>query len=413
MFYFLDKVRNDIKVKLLNFIKMQEKGLKKEEILKILEQKLDKDCSYNTGEILGSMCTEPNKFGVDVYMKYISKNLGDPGLFLGTTLLEEELVKDISKLFNGKNITGTFTTGGSEANLIAMRIAKKLRPDITKPEVVVPCSAHISFDKAADLLGIKLRKAKLLDNFDLDLDHFDSLINENTCGVIGIAGTTSLGLIDPIEDIGRLIEGKNIFFHIDAAFGGFVLPFLKELGYNIPPWDFSVNTVDSITADPHKMGLGIIPSGGFLLRDSSILQKLGFEIPYLAGGNFKHLHIVGTRSGGTVIAFWAIVKALGKAGFKKLVKKCMENTQYLSNRINEIEGLKLAVDPIMNVVGITTENGESICQIDEELRKRNWMVGKFKKFNLIRVVIMPHVQKSHLQNFSEDLEKIIKKLCIS
>ncbi|MFW9818604.1 MAG: tyrosine decarboxylase MfnA [Candidatus Thorarchaeota archaeon] len=392
---------------------MQEKGLEKEEILKILEKKLEKDFSYNTGKILGSMCTEPNKFGVETYTKYISKNLGDPGLFQGTTLLEEELVKDIATLFNGKNIAGTLTTGGSEANLIAMRIAKKLRPDITKPEVVVPCSAHISFDKAGDLLGIRLRKAKLLDNFDLDVDHFDSLINENTCGVVGIAGTTSLGLVDPIQDIGQLIEGKNIFFHIDAAFGGFVLPFLKELGHNIPLWDFSVDNVDSITADPHKMGLGIIPSGGFFLRDSSIIQNLGFEIPYLAGGNFKHLHIVGTRSGGTVIAFWAIMKSLGKLGFKSIVKKCMENTQYLTTRINEIKGLKLAVDPIMNVVGITTESGESICQIDEELRKRNWMVGKFKKFNLIRVVIMPHVQKSHLQNFSDDLEIILRKLDIS
>ncbi|MFX0002235.1 MAG: tyrosine decarboxylase MfnA, partial [Candidatus Hermodarchaeota archaeon] len=262
---------------------MQEKGLDKQQILKILEKKLKKDCSYNTGSILGSMCTEPFEFGVETYIKYISKNLGDPGLFLGTTLLEEELVTEIAELFNGKNITGTFTTGGSESNLIAMRIAKKLRPEIMNPEVVVPCSAHISFDKAADLLGIKLRKAKLLDNFDLDLNHFNSLINKNTCGVVGIAGTTSLGLIDPIENIGQLIEEKNIFFHIDAAFGGFVLPFLKELNYKLPSWDFSVKAVDSITADPHKMGLGIIPSGGYFLRDSSILEKMGFEIPYLAG----------------------------------------------------------------------------------------------------------------------------------
>ncbi|MFX0021668.1 MAG: tyrosine decarboxylase MfnA [Candidatus Hermodarchaeota archaeon] len=392
---------------------MNETGLEKQEILKILAKKLEKDHSYHTGEILGSMCTEPYDFAVEVYKKYISKNLGDPGLFLGTTLLEEELVKDIAELFNGINITGTFTTGGSEANLIAMRISKKLRPDIIKPEIVVPCSAHISFDKAADLLGVKLRKAKLLNNFNLDLNHFESLINRNTCGVVGIAGTTSLGLIDPIEDIGQIIEGKNIFFHIDAAFGGFVLPFLEDLGYNIPAWDFSVKSVDSITADPHKMGLGIIPSGGFFLRDSSILQNLGFEIPYLAGGNFKHLHIVGTRSGGTVIAFWVIMKSLGRSGFKEIVKKCMENTKYLSKRINEIKGLKLVIDPVMNVVGITTESGESICQIDEELRKKNWMVGKFEKFNLIRVVVMPHVQKSHLQNFTEELENIIRNLHIS
>lgn len=392
---------------------MQEKGLEKQEILSILEKKLEKDFSYSTGSILGSMCTEPLDLGVEIYMKYISKNLGDPGLFLGTAALEEELVSEIGELYNEKNIIGTFTTGGSEANLIAMRIAKKLRPDIKRPEVVVPCSAHISFDKAADLLGIKLRKATLNDNFDLDLTHFESLINRNTCGVVGIAGTTSLGLIDPIEEIGTLIKDKDIFFHIDAAFGGFILPFLKKLNYKIPAWDFSVNAVDSITADPHKMGLGIIPSGGFFLRDPSILQKTGFEIPYLAGGNLKHFHIVGTRSGGTVIAFWAILKSLGFKGFIKIVKGCMDNTKYLSSQITDITGIKLVTDPVTNVVGITTKSGESICKIDDELRKRNWMLGKFEEFNLIRVVIMPHVQKSHLQNFIEDLTKIIKKLQIS
>ncbi len=391
---------------------MLKEGLDKREILRILEEKLKRDYSYDSGSILGSMCTEPFDFSIEIYKKYVSKNLGDPGLFIGTATLEEELVAEIGELFGGINTIGTFTTGGSEANLIAMRIAKKLRPEIKHPEVVVPVSAHISFDKAADLLGIKLRKAKLRENFELDLNHFETLINGNTCGVVGIAGTTSLGLIDPIEDIGNIIEDKEIFFHIDAAFGGFILPFLKELNYHVPPWDFSVKSVDSITADPHKMGLGIIPSGGFFLRDPSVLQKTGFEIPYLAGGNFKHFHIVGTRAGGTVIAFWAVIKSLGMSGFTRIIKKCMENTAYLAKRIKEIDGIKLATDPIMNIVGLTTENEEKLCKIDEELRKRNWMVGKFEDFNLIRIVIMPHVQKVHLKNFIEDLELIIKDLKI-
>ncbi len=392
---------------------MLKEGLEKHVILKILEEKLKNDFSYESGSILGSMCTEPLDFGIEIYKKYVSKNLGDPGLFLGTATLEEELITEIGELFGGKDIIGTFTTGGSEANLIAMRISKKLRSDIKNPEVVLSASAHISFDKAADLLGIKLRKVNLKNNFDLDLNHYNSLINKNTCGVIGIAGTTSLGLIDPIEEISNLIEGKNVFFHVDAAFGGFVLPFLKLLDYPIPAWDFSVKAVESITADPHKMGLGIIPSGGIFLRDLSILQKAGFKIPYLAGGNFKHFHMVGTRPGGTVIAFWAIIKFLGINGYMKIVKNCMDNTHYLAKRINKIKGIKLATKPIMNVVGITTENGQSICKIDEELRKKNWMLGKFEDFNLIRVVVMPHVQKNHLSSFIEDLESILKKLKIT
>jgi len=393
---------------------MLNEGLNKGEIFKILEKKLSKDYSYDCGYILGSMCTEPLDFGKEVYIKYMHKNLGDPGLFRGTYDLESELINDIGELFGNRNkITGTFTSGGSEANIIAMFIAKKLRKDIKQPEMVVPISAHASFDKGADLLGIKLRKAKLHMNYELDLNHFASLINSNTCGIVGIAGTTSLGLVDPIEKIGELINNKNIFFHVDAAFGGFVLPFLTELGYKIPSWDFSVKRVDSITADPHKMGLGIIPTGGLFLKDPSILNEIGFEIPYLAGGNIKHINILGTRPGGTIIAFWAILKYLGRYGFKEIIKDCMDNTKYLTKLISEMEGIKLATEPIMNIVGLNLKNGQSICELDEKLRKRNWMIGKFIDFNLIRVVIMPHVKKEHLLDFFNDLEEISKKLNIS
>ncbi len=389
---------------------MKENGLEKRDILHLLEKKLNRDFSYDSGSILGSMCTEPLDLAKEIYLKYISKNLGDPGLFPGTAALEDELISEIGDLFGNKNVIGTFTTGGSEANLIAMRIARILRSDIKNPEVVVPISAHISFDKAADLLNLRLRKVNLLDNFELDLNHFKTLINKNTCAVVGVAGTTSLGLIDPIEEIGAFIEDRNIFFHVDAAFGGFVLPFLKRLGYRIPLWDFSVKTVDSITADPHKMGLGIIPSGGIFVKDSSLLQKTGFEIPYLAGGSFKHFHIVGTRPGGPIIAFWVIVKYLGINGFNEIVTNCMDNTNFLVHLISEIRGIKLAADPVMNVVGITTENGDSICELEKALRRNNWMLGKFLDFNLIRVVIMPHVKREHLSNFAVDLEKIVKKL---
>ncbi|NVM18246.1 MAG: tyrosine decarboxylase MfnA [Candidatus Lokiarchaeota archaeon] len=389
---------------------MEKNGLEKQNILHLLEKKLKKDFSYDSGSILGSMCTEPLDFAKDIYLKYISKNLGDPGLFPGTAALEDELISEIGDLFGNKNIIGTFTTGGSEANLIAMRIARNMRSDIKNPEVVVPISAHISFDKAADLLHLRLRKVKLLDNYEVDLHHYESLINKNTCAVVGVAGTTSLGIVDPIEEISNLVERKDIFFHIDAAFGGFVLPFLKRLGYQVPIWDFSVKSVGSITADPHKMGLGIIPTGGYFVKDASILQKTGFEIPYLAGGPFKHFHIVGTRPGGSIIAFWVILKYLGVNGFNEIVKKCMDNTEYLVQRISEIRGIKLAVDPVMNVVGITTENGVSICELEKALRNNNWMLGKFLDLNLIRVVIMPHVKREHLSNFAVDLEKIVKKL---
>jgi tyrosine decarboxylase/aspartate 1-decarboxylase len=387
---------------------MLYEGLNKQELVKILEKKLSSDLSYDSGYILGSMCSKTPEFVKDIYTKYIDKNLGDPGLFKGTHQLEIELVNDIGELFGGTNIVGTITTGGSESNIMAMRIAQKLRPEIKNPEIVISKAGHVSFDKAADMMNFKIKKANLDDNYDLELDHFKSLINENTCAVVGIAGTTSLGKVDPIEKIGAYIKYKNIFYHIDAAYGGFVLPFLKDTDYKASPWDFRVDSVDSITADPHKMGLGIIPSGGLFLRDNPSLENIGISMPYLAGGDFKHINIVGTRSGAPIIAFWAILNYFGIRGFNKMVKACMENTKLLVDLISDIDGVSLASNPDMNILGIKPDKDKNLLQIDKELRKKNWMVATHPDFNIIRIVVMPHVQKDHLIKFSKDLKRILK-----
>ncbi|MHA1190943.1 MAG: tyrosine decarboxylase MfnA [Promethearchaeota archaeon] len=382
--------------------------MSKQELLKILDKKLSIDDSYDSGYILGSMCSKTPDFVKDIYIKYLDKNLGDPGLFRGTRQLEIEVVNEIGQLFGSNNIVGTITTGGSESNIIAMLIAKKLRPDIKKPEIVISKACHISFDKAADMMGLIIRKANLNDNYDIDLKHFKSLINENTCAVIGVAGTTSLGKIDPIDKIGDYVKKKDVFFHVDAAYGGFVLPFLKNLNYKVNPWDFTIETVDSITADPHKMGLGPIPSGGLFLRNQPALKNIGVSMPYLAGGNFKHINIVGTRAGAPVIAFWSILRYFGMKYFNELVEKCMRNTKLLVDLISEIDGVTLATEPEMNIVGIKPIKGKTITELDKQLRKRKWMVATHPEFNIIRIVVMPHVQEEHLRYFAKDLKEILR-----
>jgi len=389
---------------------MRDKGLSEEEIENLLDSKLAEDLDYSSGKILGSMCTEPIEFANRIYAKYLCKNIGDRGLFPATSDLEHELICELGNLFNCDQAYGNITSGGSESNIIAMRIAKKLRPDVNTPEIVVPASAHLSFYKAGDMMGLEIKPARLKSNLELDLDHFKSLISENTIAIVGVAGTTINGLIDPIEEMGEIAEEKHLYFHVDAAFGGFVLPFLQDLGYDIPLWDFSVEQVHSLTADPHKMGLSIIPSGGFVIRGKSHLEKLGFEITYLAGGAYKHLNILGTRPGAAVIAFWALMQYLGREGYRNIVKECMENTFYLEQRINEIPGIKIPTKPVMNVIGISPEKPNLSVKLDEELRKQRYMLGLFKNYNLLRMCLMPHVKREHIDTFCQDLEIILKKI---
>lgn len=391
---------------------MLDEGLSKEKILKTLDDRLSVDMEYESGKILGSMCTSPHEFALKVFEKYACKNLGDPGLFPGTLKLEGDLISEIGTLLGGSKITGSIVSGGSEANLIAVRIARKMAENIKKPELVCSANAHMSFYKAAEIMGIKIRAAKLTEDYLPDMEHYRSLVNENTIGLVGIAGTTALGLVEPIDEMAEIAEEKNLFLHVDAAFGGFSLPFMEQLGFQYCPYDFRVEKVDSITADPHKMGMGVIPGGGLLIREDSLIEKYGFSIPYLAGGGFKHLTVTGTRSGASAIAFWALMQYLGNSGFCEIVKRCWENTQYLVGRINEINGIEVAVPPKINIIGIkpSVDLKNSICKVDDNLREMGWALGVFKKLNLARIVCMPHIHRSHAEALADDLEKITEKL---
>jgi len=100
--------------------------------------------------------------------------------------------------------------------------------DPDKANIVLPESAHYSFDKAAQMLGVSLRRAPLDDQLRADVDAMAGLVDENTIALVGVAGTTEFGQVDPIPAIGKLALDEKIFLHVDAAFGGFVIPFLKD-----------------------------------------------------------------------------------------------------------------------------------------------------------------------------------------
>lgn len=389
---------------------MDQKGVPQEKILKELSERLNKDLTYESGKILGSMCTAPHELAKTIMALYIEKNLGDPGLFQGAQEIEVEVIKMLGKLLNNPESWGYIVSGGTEANIVAMRIARNIGRSKSKsvtPEVIIPETAHISFDKAADLMGLRLIRIPVDQEYKVKISEVKKAISSKTIAIVGIAGTTALGTIDPIEELSEIATENNLYLHIDAAFGGMVIPFLERMGYKVPKFDFRNEGVCSITIDPHKMGLAPIPAGGIIFRNQSYIQENCFEIPYLAGGSYTHPIILGTRSGATAIATWAILKHLGIEGYQKIVKNCMNITQQLGKGLEKIENLELAAKPVMNILGITSKKLD-ICQIDQELRKQKWALGKFT--NILRIVIMPHIKMHHIEQFLTDLEQITKNL---
>ncbi len=385
---------------------LQEKGIPRSAVLKELETRLGKDFTYDSGRILGSMCTSPHPFAKRIYGRFLEKNLGDPGLFPASAEIEREAVHMLGSLLSHPEAVGHVVSGGTEANILAMWTARNLHNNRCN-EILAPESAHLSFEKAADLLNLKLVKVKLDNHFRMDVEDASRKMSQRTCALVGVAGTTGLGVVDPIAELSELALKHGVTLHVDAAFGGFVLPFLRELGFEVPDFDFRLSGVSSMTIDAHKMGLAAIPAGGILFRDAGMMKAVSKRISYLAGGETEQATIVGTRSGASCLAVWALLKYMGGEGYRNVVRRCMRMTMKLADGVEQIDGLRLVTRPSMNVIGIRSE-GAGTELLAQALRRRGWAVALFPGH--IRIVAMPHVTTAHIDRFLEDLNDAAKKL---
>ena len=341
----------------------------------------------------------------EVYCKFLDTNLGDPGLFKGTKYLEDEVIKSIGNLLSLDKAYGNIVTGGTEANLMAIRAARnhaRKYKGIVDGEIIIPISAHFSFKKAADMLNLKIVEAKLDENYKIDVESVKEKISDKTVAIVAIAGTTELGLIDPIEEISKIAHKNNIYFHVDAAFGGFSIPFLKEAGYDLPVFDFSLDGVCSITVDPHKMGLAPIPAGGIIFRKEEYLQVMAVDSPYLTVKTQST--IVGTRIGAAAAATYAIMSYFGKKGYSELAQQTMENTYLLREGLENL-GYEVVCEPELNIIAFNHPEIET-HEFADKLEKLGWKVSVAKCPVAIRVVMMNHIKKSNIKELLEDLEKI-------
>jgi tyrosine decarboxylase / aspartate 1-decarboxylase len=363
---------------------MLNKGRTQEELFSFFSKKKQEDLDYDF--ILSSMCTVPHSVAVRAHCMFMETNLGDPGLFSGTTSLEQLLIKRFADLFHCPGAGGYATSGGTESNIQALRLAKTLRHDSRKPNVVLPESAHFSFKKACDILGLTMRKAPLMRDFRMDADAAAELIDKNTVALVGVAGTTEYGMVDPIAGLAKIAGRHDLFFHVDAAFGGMVIPFLKKP----VPFDFAEKGVTSIAVDPHKMGMSTIPCGCLLTREPDQLAALNIDTPYLTVR--QEYTLGGTRPGAPVAGALAVMDYLGMEGMRAVVAGCMKNTQRLITGM-ETFGIPRAATPDVNVATF-------VC--DRARVPGPWTVSWTCRKHL-RIVCMPHVHRDRIEAFLHDI----------
>ena len=291
--------------------------------------------------VLSSMCTEPHPAARQAAERFLATNPGDPGTYETVAELEREAIERLGTVTGLADPAGYVTSGGTEANIQAVRIARN-RADTDDPNVVAPESAHFSFRKAANLLDVELR----------------------------IAPTT-----DHRADV-------------DAAWGGFYLPFTDH------DWHFEHAGVDTLTIDPHKVGQAAVPAGGLLARSRARLEGLAIDTPYLESTG--QITLTGTRSGAGVASAVAAMEALWPTGYRETYERAMDNAEWLADALasrgHEVVGPQLPLVAADLSVPMT-----------DELRERGWRVSKTGAGEL-RVVCMPHVTRSMLRSFVADLD---------
>ncbi len=295
--------------------------------------------NYFKNEIKELLKLNPNNIGTTTRMKY-SKN--------SCRELENMVIKKISKWFHGNNIDGYINSGSSEGNIMALWIGREYLKKFEKPIVLSHIDGHYSIDKAARLLELKLIKSKK-DSWNQPLDK-ESLkkmtknINSPLI-IVGTLGHTSTGIIDDIKSINEFIKGykKPCYLHLDAAVGGFFIPFLNKNKF----LDFSNSAVKSITFDYHKYGFLYYPSGIFLCR-KNLQDYIGSKTDYV---KIFDDTLIGSRSGILPAIIWANTKYLNRVGFKNRALKIIANKNYFINKLKE-RGIEFIDTPSMPMVCI-------------------------------------------------------------
>lgn len=317
----------------------------------------------------------------DAYLRFFSTNPLYKDYFPGLALMEAEIVDFAADIFNGPAATGSVTSGGSESILMGVKSARDrgrvTRPSVERPEMIVPASAHPAFWKGAEYFGLTVRKIPLDPAHQIDLDQYRSAFSENTVLAVGSAPSLTLGMVDPIPTMAAWAAERDINFHVDGCVGGWFLPFAEAEGEVFPTFDFRTPGVTTISADLHKFGYASKGASVLISRDPEIFrhQEFRFGAPERNPDWYVTPSMTGTRPGGAVAAAWAVLRFLGRDGYRRVVRESLEFIRRLQRGIDSIDGLRVMGNPAMTLFAFTSDTLD-VFVVAEGMKQRGWLVSR-------------------------------------
>ncbi|GAA1600550.1 pyridoxal phosphate-dependent decarboxylase family protein [Actinoplanes couchii] len=300
----------------------------------------------------------------------------DPTAFPSLLAMENALVAAAARLLGGGSETvGSVTSGGTESLILAVKAARDSRPDITRPRLVVPSTAHAAFAKAAHYLRVELDTVPVRD-LRADPQAMAAAITPETVLMAVSAPSYAHGVVDPIPELAAIAAAHNIRFHVDACFGGWILPYLRRLASSptpgLPDFDLSVPGVTSISVDLHKYAYA--PKGVSILLHASEELRRSQYFAYAGWPGYTMVNpvISSTRSGGPIAAAYATLRSIGDEGYLDLAATTRSAVTTLAAAVETTDGVRLFAPAETSVVCLTTDDGVDLFVLVDELAARGW-----------------------------------------
>jgi len=341
---------------------LPSRGRPHDEVLAELRRRKEGDARWRDGRTFGLVYDggfEIEAIGAAAAGLYLHDNALNTIAFPSLGSLQSDVVRMTAGLLHGDAETAGFmTSGGTESILMAVLAARergRLERGIEAPEMVVANSAHAAFHKAGHAFGVEVHSVPVGSDWRADVSAMAAAITANTVLVVGSAPQYPQGVIDPIPELAALASGCGANFHTDACMGGFVLPFLERLGHAVPPWDFRVDGVTSISADLHK--LGYTPKGASVIlhRTKALRRYQTFAFDQWLGGFYASPNLAGTRSGAPMAAAWAVLQSVGEDGYLDLTRRMLDARDRMAAAVRAVPGLTVLVEPQVQIVCITAD----------------------------------------------------------
>jgi glutamate/tyrosine decarboxylase-like PLP-dependent enzyme len=400
------------------FDSLPEKGLDQAEILKeVAYMSEEENKKWQGGQCSGTMYHGGmdyydflNKvFNMFSYVSIMQRDLCPSG-----TKFEAEVQAMVGKMLHGDEVSkvnpqdeeaGAITSGGNESIFNAMFVYREWGREekgITAPEVVAPMTIHPAHLKAAHYLGMKVVRVPVKANFEADVEAMRAAITPNTVALAGSAGSYPHGIVDPIGMLAELALEYKIGLHVDGCLGGFILPWIEKLGYEVPIFDFRLPGVTSISCDTHKYGYCLKGTSTINFRNKNLRHYMYFAQEDWAGGVYTSPTIQGSRSAGLSAAMWAAMVSMGEAGYLKAAKAIMETSDKMRAGIAGIPELRIMGKSTF-LISLTSDVVNPYF-VNDYLAMKGWrMNGCQNPLGFHFCITLPQTQPGIAERYVQDL----------